>query len=350
MRLAPLFLSLFASAVAAEPRLNEIQAIGSHNSYHVAPPRELMEIIVKTHKGAAAWDYTHPPLADQLDMGVRQFELDIFADPQGGLFAKPLALTLAKAARLGPFPFDAAAFARPGYKVLHVPDIDFGTTVPLLRGALREMKAWSDGHPRHLPVMILLECKDKPRPPLPTRPVPLARALLLELEKEILAEIPADRLLKPDDIRGQEPSLREAVTKLGWPALETLRGKFIFCMDNTDEVRDRYLEGNPTLEGRLLFVSAPDSGHPAAAWFKCNDPVREQEKIRALVKAGFLVRTRTDTNRPDERMKAAAFASGAQWLSTDHFRPDTPARVAFEGGTTVRANPLTGANSARIEP
>ncbi len=353
MRSALLSLCLLVSALpafSAAPRLNEIQAIGSHNSYHVAPPRELVEIIVKTHKGAAAWNYTHPSLTEQLGMGVRQFELDIFADPEGGLFADPLALKLAKLAGAEDVPFDAASFRKPGYKVLHVPDIDFGTTVPLLAGALGEMKAWSDKNPRHLPVMILLECKDKPQPPLPAKPEPLTRERLLELEKEILAAIPPERLLKPDDVRGGEKTLRDAVQKRGWPELEKSRGKFILCLDNTDEIRDRYLEGNPALEGRLIFASAPDAEHPAAGWFKCNDPIREQEKIRGLVKAGFLVRTRADTNKPDARMKAAAFGSGAQWVSTDHFRPDSPVRVAFKGGKTVRANPVSSGETGEIAP
>ena len=351
MRLIPACLLLFAVPAHAEGlRLNEIQAIGSHNSYHVAPPKELLQVIVKTNKGANAWNYTHPPLAAQLDMGLRQFELDIFADPDGGVFAEPLGLKLAELAGAKNIPHDAAALEKPGFKVLHVPDLDFGTTAPLLTQALREMIAWSDAHPRHLPVMILLECKDQPHPPLPTKPEPLTRARLMDLEKEILSVLPRDRLLKPDDVRGKEATLREAVTKHGWPAVDSLRGKFILCLDNTDAIRDRYLEGNPSLEGRLIFASVPDAGHPAAGWFKCNDPVREREKIRELVKAGFLVRTRTDTQKPDAAMKAAAFGSGAQWLSTDHFRPGEAQRVSFGNGKTARVNPLVRAEKAELEP
>jgi hypothetical protein len=46
--------------------------------------------------------------------------------------------------------------ARPGFKVLHVPDIDFRSNVLTFRDALRELKTWSDANPRHLPVAILV--------------------------------------------------------------------------------------------------------------------------------------------------------------------------------------------------
>lgn len=344
-----LFISL-TLASADEVRLNQIQAIGSHNSYHMAPPKELLETIVKFNKDAKVWNYTHPPLSAQLDMGVRQFELDIFADTNGGLFSNPSMLQLARMAGAKDLSFDPdGKLAKPGFKVLHIPDIDCWSNAPTLKGALAEMKAWSDKNPRHLPVMILLECKDQSQPPLPAKPEEFTRERLLELEKEVLSVIPAGRVLEPDEVRGQEKTLREAVTKHGWPGLDSLRGKFIFCLDNTDGIRSRYIEGNPSLEKRLVFVSAPDAKHPAAAWFKCNDPEAQQQEIKDLVKAGFLVRTRGDTHKPDSEMQAAAFASGAQWVSTDHFRPEDKDRVSF-GGKTVRPNPVTGDPGMKIGP
>ena len=60
-------------AAADERRLNHLQAIGSHNSYHVAPPAGLLGTLQKFNKDAAAWNYTHPPLTAQLDGGLRQF-------------------------------------------------------------------------------------------------------------------------------------------------------------------------------------------------------------------------------------------------------------------------------------
>lgn len=338
-----LALALPASAQDQSLKLNQIQAIGSHNSYHVAPPAPLMKTLVKFNKDAEAWNYTHPPLAEQLEMGVRQFELDIHADPKGGLFASPLAVKLARLAGEKLPDFNASGdYSKPGIKVMHVPDVDCWSTVPSLKGALEQMRGWSEKHPQHLPVMVLLECKDQREGGLPTTPEPFSRERLLELEQEILAAIPAERILQPDQVRGGAKTLREAVLQKGWPTVDSLRGKFLFCLDNTDEIRSRYLEGNPALEGRVIFVSAPNEQDPAAAWFKCNDPQAEQEKIRKLVKAGFLVRTRSDTNKPDAAMKEAAFASGAQWVSSDHFIREKADSVTFSGDL-FRLNPVSAA-------
>ena len=342
--LLPALLSL---ATADDLRLNQLQAIGSHNSYHVAPPAALLGTLKKFNKDADAWNYTHPALASQLDAGLRQFELDVFSDSKGGLFSAPFGLKLAALSGTKLPPFDPAGLLKkPGFKVLHVPDIDCWSHSPTLKGALAEMLAWSDQHPRHLPIMILLECKDGANPPLPTQPETYTRERLLEMEQEILSVIPATRILRPDDVRGSQATLRDAVKKHGWPGLDSLRGKFIFCLDNTNAIRSRYLEGNETLEKRLIFASAPDATHPAAAWFKCNDPVLEFDRIRELVTAGFLVRTRADTGKPNPVMKARAFESGAQWISTDLLAG--PERVAFEDLKTFRANPRNAAKSKRV--
>jgi len=349
MRVVALLSCLFPTLAMAGPRLNEIQAIGSHNSYHLAPPAALLSTLKTFNKDAGQWNYSHPPLAAQLDLGVRQFELDVFSDEKGGLFANPLGLKLAglRGTKLPPHDPDGL-LKKPGVKVLHVPDVDCWSNTPLLTGGLTEMLAWSDQHPRHLPVMILIECKDQPEPPLPTKPELFTRERLLALEKEILSVIPASRVLRPDDVRGNSPTLREAVVQKGWPDVDTLRGKFVFCLDNTDAIRSRYLEGNPSLEGRLIFANAPKTDDPSAAWFKCNDPVRQFEDIQRLVKAGFLVRTRANVNKPDEKMRDKAFASGAQWVSTDYFAG--PERVAFPDDRTVRANPLRSKGGADPEP
>ena len=73
-------------------RLSEVQVIGTHNSYHLAPLPEVMRIISLTGKGVAdAIDYTHLPLDRQYtEQGIRQIELDLYADPQGGLYSKPI--------------------------------------------------------------------------------------------------------------------------------------------------------------------------------------------------------------------------------------------------------------------
>ncbi len=106
-----------------------------------------------------------------------------------------------------------------------------------------------------------------------------------------------------------------------------------------------------TLAGRVLFASVDDA-HPAAAWFKINDPVAEAERIRRLVGAGFLVRTRADADTRDARAddpgrREAALASGAQLVSTDYPEANPsfgPYHVRLPGGVVVRPNPVSLAN------
>ena len=72
--------------------------------------------------------------------------------------------------------------------------------------------------------------------------------------------------------------------------------------------------------------------------------------IRAALDAGMLVRTRTDADlvegrSGDSSRASAAFASGAQVVSTDFFRPAPEISgdfvVALPGGGVVRCDPVT---------
>src|SRR5690349_8414894 len=67
--------------------LNDVQLVGTHNSYHVAPSGLLFDLVSSVSSAAANTNYTHPSLARQLsDQGVRQLELDVWADPSGTLW------------------------------------------------------------------------------------------------------------------------------------------------------------------------------------------------------------------------------------------------------------------------
>ncbi len=81
------------SAVAPDDdlRLNQIQVIGTHNSFHqAAPGDEYQQLAALNAEQAAQRTYTHPDLTTQLDeQKVRQLELDVFADAKGGLYSSP---------------------------------------------------------------------------------------------------------------------------------------------------------------------------------------------------------------------------------------------------------------------
>jgi len=261
-------------------RLNQIQIIGTHNSYHLAPTKEIMSIIALTGKAIAdSIDYTHAPLPEQFsEYGIRQIELDIFADPEGGLYSSPVGKKLAKQSDPDPrmlFDFDQI-MASPGTKIIHAPGFDFATHVPTLRAALQQTVSWSKENPGHLPIWILLELKESANGPAGVRPLKFDRPKLDALDAEIQDCVPREMLLMPDDVRGQNATLRDAILQRGWPTLDDCSGKIAFALDNTDGLKDRYLEEHETLQERVMFVSVAQE-HPAAAWMKINDPINDFE-------------------------------------------------------------------------
>ena len=44
--------------------------------------------------------------------------------------------------------------------------------------------------------------------------------------------MPRSEIVTPDDVRGDFPTLGEAVQKNGWPELGEIRGKVLFTLDN----------------------------------------------------------------------------------------------------------------------
>ena len=96
-----------------------------------------------------------PPLTEQLELGLRSFELDLFEDPDGGRYGAPKAQAL-----LGLEPIDPV-MQEPGFKVFHIQEVDYRSHVPHLRArASPSSRRGRQDHPDHLPIVIHLEAKD----------------------------------------------------------------------------------------------------------------------------------------------------------------------------------------------
>ena len=83
------------SAGKGPVRLNELQAIGTHNSFKrelsEAEQAEYDEIIATPGDYDAFLAYSHASIPNQFALqDVRGLELDLFGDPAGGLYAEPL--------------------------------------------------------------------------------------------------------------------------------------------------------------------------------------------------------------------------------------------------------------------
>lgn len=337
-------------------RMNEIQVLGTHNSYHVVPAPDVLASLGTRGRNL---EYTHKPLADQLSqLGIRQFELDVYADPEGGRFARPAALRLFKG--LDP---PGPELARPGFKVMHGPDLDYRTTCATLAACLTGIRDWSRANPSHVPIMVLIEAKDQPMDDPKgvgyVKPLPIDAAALRALDAEILSVFDRDHLVLPDRVRGTHATLPAALQADGWPTLGSVRGKVLFALDNTEGHRIEYLRGNPALEGRVLFVSSP-AGEPSAAFLKMNEVLGpEESRIREAVKGRYLVRTRSDIPTEEARTgsttrRDSAFRSGAQYVSTDYpeespFGSGYRARLPGAERLAARCNPVTAPAGCRSE-
>ncbi len=345
--------------------INQLQVIGSHNSYHQAAQQEIADVL--SALAPTFWeelDYSHEPLATQLEeYGIRQFELDVFADPEGGLYSSRAALPLVGLPAESGIP----ELEEPGFKVMHIQDFDFGTSCLTLVACLSEIEEWSSANPSHLPIMIMVETKaetiEEGAEGLGidtaslgvdfTDPIEMTAELFQDLETEVLSVFDRERIITPDDVRGDHETLPEALADEGWPTLGEARGKVLFSLVDRGPSADIYREGAPTLEGRLFFTSA-DPGAPDAAFVRVDDPIVDADLLAEALEAGYLVRTRSDVPTAEARsgdttLRDAALGSGAQYVSTDFYREreefGTGYVVQLPGGSTVRCSPVTAAES-----
>jgi hypothetical protein len=299
-------------------RLQDVQMLGTHNSYHLRPARAIIP-----NEPA---DYEHPPLDVQLSQqGVRNLELD--------------------------------AFNGPTLPVFHSIIVDDRSTCPTIEACLRTVNTWSRANPGHFPLMLFIEPK-----PLPTNANPAIQQIidsyatehsLSNWDTDTLDRLDATvrrvfgrMLITPDEVRGKRATLRDAILRDGWPTLAKTRGRVLVVLAPPAALRDLYLTGTPSLEGRSMFVpSKPED--PSAAIVKSDVP--KPNEFPQLARQHFLVKTMADEDAKEARANDLtradiALASGANVVATDYPVADPtigPYVVDLAGTQVVRCNPVT---------
>jgi Phosphoinositide phospholipase C, Ca2+-dependent len=372
----PLSFALALLAVASSPglaqsqtkqdkliRLNQIQVIGTHNSYNTGfAPSEEKFFSAQYPKAFHGLEYHHQPLADQLSGGVRQLELDIVADPKGGRFAHPKIVELTKQQGLPADPdFDPQhEMEKPGFKVVHLGDLNERSSCQRFVQCLQDIRGWSKAHPNHVPLFILVEDKQGRISQLPgaVEAEPWTGDTWDALDREIRSVFPEKEIITPDKVRGKYSTLEAAVLAGRWPTMAKARGKIVFLL-YIKKSAPAYLAGHPSLRGRVLFTNT-DPGQPDAAFVERDNGT--PASIDALVKRGYLVRARSDFNTDagrnnDTTRRDDLLSSGAQIISTD-FPLSEPApwsgyTVGLPRGLPARCNPVSthaGCDDALLEP
>ena len=325
--------------------INKVQVIGSHNSYKRAIDTALFSLFKARNPDAAmSLQYSHVPFDEQLNLGLRNLEIDVYADEKGGKYAHPHGLEW-EAASNPPVYDPQGEMNKPGFKVFHVQDLDFRSNAYTFADCLRQFKAWSDQHKDHYPIYVTMNTKDaEVKAEGFTVPEKFTPAVFDRLDKEVLEYLGRDYLITPDEIRGQSSTLESAVLAGHWPTMSQARGKFIFILDEGGQHRAAYIHGHPSLKGRVFFTDSP-AGTAEAAFMIINDPKKDAQRIREMVKRGYMVRTRADADTKEARVNdrsgfAAACASGAQIITTDYYYKSeffpSDYVVKFEDGKYVR--------------
>lgn len=267
-------------------RLNEIQLLATHNSYKkLGSPIAKFIIGLGDKVEAEALKYENNPLTDQLNHGIRSFELDL-------------------------------RYRKVDFEVIHAPLADNSSTAPKFDLALEEILMWSGHNPGHIPIMILLELKGDW--------MFLDPALSDFGEKELSAlddlirETLGSKLFTPGDITAPGETLNQAVREKGWPLLNDVRGKVIFIL-HPGQYTDTYTALDPGFSNMAMFPAAADTDtdNTYASFIVHNDP--RVEEVNRLVSANYIVRTRLDSNlEVSETRFQNGVASGAQILTTDY--------------------------------
>lgn len=287
-----------------QKRLDDVSLLGTHNSYHLRPERELIP-------GEPA-DYAHGPLDVQLDeQGIRSLELD--------------------------------AFDGPAFPVFHSLLVDTESSCPTLEECFAIVDDWSRAHPDHEPLVLFVEPK-----PLPTNDDPTVQAVIdnaaaeqgltnwdaagLDRVDDLVRDTFGKQLITPDEVRGKRKTVREAVRSgTGWPTLAKARGRVLVTLIGEPEIRALYTSDSPTLEARAMFVDS-EGNEPFAAVVSADRP--KPKRFRRLVRDHYLVKTRADADgkeaRANDHTRAdTALSSGAQVVVTDYPVPD-PAIGPYE--------------------
>ncbi|MCW5908738.1 MAG: hypothetical protein KIS94_12820 [Chitinophagales bacterium] len=346
-------------------KMNEIQIIASHNSYHLKTDETVFNWlksldslgVLPSSLDPDEIDYTHETYENQFNLyNVRGLEIDIYNDPTGGQYYYQMGRFLAGGSADSHNP----DLNLPGFKVIHLVDFDFNSHHTTFKQTLQTIYNWSVAHPNHLPLFINVETNEETvAAALPaanlTQSIPYDNSAADLIDEEIKSVFGNDlkKVITPDKIRGNFTTLREAVLAGNWLTLAQARNKVVFIMQGAAE--SYYKAGHPSLQGRAMFVYAnPNSDE--AAFVILNSAKGSKTTIQQRVQEGFIVRTRSDAGTTQARngdysSMDAAFESGAQIISTDYYRPDARAgttgwtdyKVQFPNGELARINPVSAA-------
>eukprot|EP00271_Cylindrocystis_brebissonii_P004725 TRINITY_DN16555_c0_g1_i1.p1 TRINITY_DN16555_c0_g1~~TRINITY_DN16555_c0_g1_i1.p1 ORF type:complete len:453 (-),score=36.33 TRINITY_DN16555_c0_g1_i1:73-1431(-) len=332
-------------------RVNNLQMIGTHNSYHAQVDEETLAMAATyIPYRSVSWAMSHRPLPEQLAAGIRFFEIDVYDDPPpGGRFYNRAINKL-----LGrPTGSNLPELLHMGYKVLHVQDTDFNSTCNTLLSCLRLIKDFSEEHPRHFPIGVRIEVRHLKYewPPEAVVPANVTLKSLMSLEDEVKGVFHLDNLILPREVIRPSTSNRLFAAKYTWPKLRDSAGKVFFFLTSRLPIEVYALR---SLNDRVFFSAyAPEgASDPRIAEHSSFNVVWPETFLPKLVQENAFVFSKADGNTEEARTEdfsrlKRAVENGANVIMTDYPESEAPNPFGTKyvaklpGGVQARCNPVS---------
>jgi hypothetical protein len=316
-------------------RLNDIRILASHNSYKKLPHPKVVKFLSRFKKrlgeenNPIQLDYGHLPIETQMsDYNIRGLELDVYYDPKGSLYRKR---------KINRFIIGQKVKVRdekmkqPGFKLLHIPDIDFETNYLTFIDALKSVKSWSKNNPNHSPIFINVEVKGTSAADESKflrilgfkRAIPMDSLAFISLNNEILSVFSDGEIYKPIQLQSNYNCIKDRIFSEGWPLLSECMGKIFFILQgNNEDIYRKILQNDKSL--CMFAYDEPGASNTA---FVIRNNSKNKEREIGLLSDYYIIRTRTDAGTIQARNNdysdfVSALKSNAQIISTDYYKPD----------------------------
>ncbi len=276
--------------------INQLQLLGTHNSYHIQP-------IIPF---SSTFRYSHEPIPNQLERGVRHLEIDCHFNRRTNRWV-----------------------------VYHIAILDSSVNCgDCLRDCLLQVKNWSDKNNYHTVLVIYIE----PKTIFNAHPFCVGNDdyIFLHLESEVLSVFPIDQIIIPLQIQGNYSTLSEAVQKRGWPSVQSTRGKALFVLNFWKEnghCREYYEKKHSP-----LFFMRTNDDHVDSVFVEMGS-IGNKATITKYLKKNYFVRTGVGVT---ESSIQASVDYGAQLLATDEYFSYLPMQT--------RCNPVLTKNCSILNP